>query len=265
MTDKPTGTTSAAWIERFSLGGRTALVTGASRGIGAEICRVFADAGADIVASARDTGALEEVADAVRRGGRRCTTIAAELHDPDEVARLADEALVAAGTVDILVNNAGIARVHPALETSLETWDEVMAVNLRAPFQLARALAPRMIAQRWGKVINISSQAAVVALDDHVAYSASKAALNAMTRGLMIEWARHNVQVNAICPTVILTPMGREVWAPGERTDTFLARTPAARFGEPIEVADMALYLASSASALVNGESLMIEGGFSAA
>ena len=252
------------WTRRFSLAGRTALVTGASRGIGEEICRVFADAGADIVASARDEAALESVAEAVREKGRRCTVIPAELHDPDAVERLAREALDAVGTVDILVNNAGIARVAPALETTLGTWDEVMAVNLRAPFQLARALAPRMIEQRWGKIVNVSSQAGVIAIEEHVAYSASKAAMNAMTRGLMIEWARHNVQVNAICPTVILTPMGREVWGPGEKSDAVLARSPVRRFGEPIEVADLALYLASPASALVNGESVMIEGGFSA-
>jgi len=264
MSGHDTPATAERWTTRFSLTGRTALVTGASRGIGAEICRVFADAGADIVASARDAEALGEVAEAVRAAGRRCTVIAAELHAPDEVERLATEALAAVGTVDILINNAGIARVAPALETGLDTWDEVMAVNLRAPFQLAKALAPGMIAQRWGKVINVSSQAGVVALEDHVAYSASKAALNAMTRGLMVEWARHNVQVNAICPTVIMTPMGRAVWGPGERTETFLARTPAGRFGEPVEVADLALYLASSASALINGEAVMIEGGFTA-
>jgi len=265
MTTDDSAPASGHWTARFSLAGRTALVTGASRGIGEEICRVFADAGADIVASARDRAALDTVAEAVRAKGRRCTVVPAELHDPDEVERLAREALEAVGTVDILVNNAGIARIAPALETTLERWDEVMAVNLRAPFQLAKALAPRMIEQRWGKVINVSSQAAVVAIDEHVAYSASKAALNAMTRGLMIEWARHNVQVNAICPTVIMTPMGREVWGPGEKSAAFLARTPVGRFGEPVEVADLALYLASSASALVNGESIMIEGGFSVA
>ena len=268
--DAATDTTDAtdalgALGARFSLAGRTALVTGASRGIGAEICAVFAEAGADIVASARDEAALDEVAARVRATGRRCTCVSAELAEPEAVARLADAALEAAGgTVDILVNNAGIARVAPALETTLEVWDEVMAVNVRAAFQLARALAPAMIAQRHGKIVNISSQAGTIGLDDHVAYSASKAAMDAMTRGLMVEWARHGVQVNAICPTVILTPMGREVWGPGPHTDAVLARMPCRRFGEPREVADLALYLASPASALVNGASVMIDGGFTA-
>jgi NAD(P)-dependent dehydrogenase (short-subunit alcohol dehydrogenase family) len=137
-----------------------------------------------------------------------------------------------------------------------------MAVNLRAPFLLAQALAPGMIAQRWGKIINISSQTGVIALDDHAAYAASKGGLNALTKSLAAEWARHNVQVNAICPTVILTPMGREVWGPPGKSAPMIAATPLRRFGEPVEVADLALYLASPAAELVNGAIVMIEGGY---
>ena len=119
-----------------------------------------------------------------------------------------------------------------------------------------------MIAQRWGKVINISSQAGVIALDDHAAYTASKGGLNALTKSLCAEWARHNVQVNAICPTVVMTPMGRQVWGKPEKGDPFRDATPARRFAEPVEVADAALYLASDASGMVNGALLMVEGGF---
>ena len=253
----------ARWIERFSLEGRTALVTGASRGIGFEICEGFADAGADIVATARDAAGLEAVADAVRARGRSCRVHACDLADPDAVDALAPEVLRHAN-VDILVNNAGVALVGPALELSLADWDRTMAVNVRAPFQLARAFAPGMIERGGGKIVNISSQAGVIGIEEHAAYSASKAALNALTRALMSEWARHGVQVNAICPTVILTAMGREVWGADEKSAPFIARTPAGRFGEQVEVADMALYLASPASGLVNGETLMLDGGFSA-
>lgn len=252
----------ANWIGRFSLEGRTALVTGASRGIGAEICAVFADAGADIVAVARDRSGLEETRRAVEGRGRRCHLLTCELADPHDVARLGEAALAACGTVDILVNNAGIARIAPALELTLDDWDATMAVNVRAPFVLARTLAPAMIAQRSGKIVNISSQTGVIALDDHAAYAASKGALNALTKSLMAEWARHNIQVNAICPTVVMTPMGRKVWGPREKSAPFLARTPLGRFGEPVEIADLALYLAGPASDLVNGELVMIEGGF---
>ncbi|MFK8080070.1 MAG: SDR family NAD(P)-dependent oxidoreductase [Granulosicoccus sp.] len=251
------------WIDRFSLTGKTALVTGASRGIGAEICRVFADAGADIVAVARDQQELEKVASQVVEYGRQCRIYPCDLSDPMAISDLCS-AVLKESRIDILVNNAGVALVDPALDATLADWDTTMAVNVRAPFQLAQLLAPGMIERRWGKIVNVSSQAGVIGLEDHTAYSASKAAMNAMTRGLMSEWARHNIQVNAICPTVILTDMGRTVWGKEEKGGPMLAKTPLGRFGEEVEVADMALYLASDASALVNGETLLLDGGFSA-
>ena len=251
------------WTKRFSLEGRTALVTGASKGLGAEICRVFADAGADIVATARDVAGLEETARAVADRRRKCLTLAGELANVDDVRRIGREALAAVGTIDILVNNAGLSHVEPALETTVENWDHTFAVNTRAPFLLAQALAPKMIAQRWGKIINISSQTGPLAIPDHAAYAASKGALNALTKSLTCEWARHNIQINAICPTVVMTPMGVRVWSSDEKSAPMLARIPAGRFGEPVEVADLALYLASPASGFVNGALMMIEGGYS--
>ena len=250
------------WQDRFSLKGRKALVTGASKGIGAEICAVFAEAGADIVALGRDEADLAATAEAVRAHGRRCLTLTAEMGSPTEPVTACERALAEWGTIDILVNSAGIANVAPAVDFSTEDWDRMMAVNLRAPFLTARTLAPAMIAQRWGKVINISSQTGVIALDDHAAYAASKGGLNALTKSLCAEWARHNVQVNAICPTVVMTPMGKKVWGKPEKGDPFRNATPARRFAEPVEVADAALYLASDASSMVNGALLMVEGGF---
>ena len=250
------------WQERFALTSRKALVTGASKGIGAEICAVFAEAGADIVAVARDRDGLEQVAAQVRTHGRQCLVIEAEMALPEAPAQAGRQALAEWGTIDILVNSAGVARVAPALDLTLAQWEETMAVNLRAPFLLAQALAPGMIAQGRGKIINISSQTGVIALDDHAAYATSKGGLNALTKSLCAEWARHNIQVNSICPTVVMTPMGREVWGPPEKGDPFRKATPARRFAEPVEVADAALYLASSASDMVNGALLMVEGGF---
>ena len=251
-----------SWQDRFSLKGRKALITGASKGIGAEIAAVFAEAGADIVALGRDEADLAATARTVRDHGRRCLTLVAEMASPTEPVAACERALSEWGTIDILVNSAGIALVAPALEFSTEDWDRLMAVNLRAPFLTARTLGPAMIAQRWGKVINISSQAGVIALDDHAAYTASKGGLNALTKSLCAEWARHNVQVNAICPTVVMTPMGRQVWGKPEKGDPFRDATPARRFAEPVEVANAALYLASDASGMVNGALLMVEGGF---
>lgn len=238
------------------------MVTGASKGIGAEIARVFADAGADIVAVARDPDGLAETCGAVRDLGRSCTTLTADLATAEGAVRAGTEALAAAGTIDILVNSAGIAHVAPALTHDIAAWDRVMALNLRAPFVLSQILAPGMIERRWGKIVMISSQAGVVAIEDHAAYASSKAGLNALTKSLCAEWARHNVQVNAICPTVIMTPMGREVWSDEAKAGPFREATPLRRFGEPVEVADAALYLASPAAELVNGTLLMIEGGF---
>lgn len=250
--------------DRFSIAGRKALITGASKGIGEEICKVFAEAGADIVAVARDGEGLRQVGEQVRGFGRRCLTIEAELGTREGPPMAAREALAAWGTIDILVNCAAIARIAPASQLSVEDWDATMAVNLRAPFLLSQALAPAMIAQRWGKIVNISSQTGVIALDDHAAYASSKGGLNALTKSLCAEWARHNVQVNAICPTIVMTPMGREVWGAAEKSDPMLKATPLRRFGEPVEIADMALYLASPAAELVNGAIMMIEGGYTA-
>lgn len=248
---------------RFSLDGRTALVTGASKGIGAEICRAFADAGADIVAVGRDRAGLTEVAERVTALGRECLVEVCDLEDPAAIDTMMT-GLANRARIDILVNNAGIALIEPAVSLSLADWDRTMAVNVRAPFQLAQHVAPGMIERGAGRIINVSSQAAVIAFEDHAAYSASKGALDALTRGLMSEWARHGIQINAICPTVILTAMGRKVWGADEKSRPMIERTPARRFGEEVEVADLALFLASPASGLINGESLMIDGGFSA-
>lgn len=251
------------WVERFSLAGRRALVTGASKGIGQEIAKVYADAGADVALIARDRAGLEETAEAVRAEGRKALIIEADLAEVEATRAAAAKALEAWSCIDILVNSAGVALTAPALELSIEDWERSMAINLRAPLLLSQALAPGMIAQRWGKIIMISSQTGVIAAPDHAAYATSKGGLNALTKSLMAEWAQHNIQVNAICPTVVLTLMGQEIWGPPEKGQPFIDKTPLGRFGQPIEVADLALYLASPASELMNGALVMLEGGFS--
>jgi len=255
----------AEWTRRFGLEGKAALVTGATKGIGLETCKVLADAGADIAAVGRDQAGLAEIKAAVEAKGRRCVAIAADMATVDGPAKAAKEALAAFGTVDILVNNAAIALIAPLLEATSDDWDATMAVNLRAPFLLAKALVPAMIKKGGGKIINISSQAGVIGQDSHAAYGASKGGLNTLTKVMCVEWAKHNVQVNTVCPTVILTPMGEEHWGKPERGDPMKAKIPAGRFGKPVEVADMVLYLASSASNLVNGQDMLIDGGYTAA
>jgi 2-deoxy-D-gluconate 3-dehydrogenase len=252
------------FTNRFNVSGKRAMVTGATKGIGLEICRVLADAGAHIAAVGRDRAGLDEVVRAVEASERRAVPIQADLATVEGAEAAAAAALAAFGTVDILVNNAGIALVEPLLHAKVADWDLTMAVNLRAPFIIARAVAPKMIEQKAGKIINISSQAGVVGLDDHGAYCASKGGLNMLTKVMTTEWAKHNIQINAVCPTVILTPMGEQVWGDPAKGDPMKAKIPAGRFGKPIEVADLVLFLASPASDLITGQDILIDGGFTA-
>jgi len=254
----------ADWIKRFSLTGKVALVTGATKGIGFDICKVLADAGADIAAVGRDQAGLDDVRSAVEALGRKCVTVTADLATTDGPITAAQEALKAFGTIDILVNSAGVALIEPMLGATIEDWDRTMAVNLRAPFLLAKELAPKMIAQRSGKIVNISSQAGVIAVDGHAAYCASKGGLNMLTKVMTCEWAKHNIQANAICPNIVLTPMGEQVWGDPAKSQPMLDKTPLGRFGKPQEVADLVLYLASPASDWVCGETILIDGGYTA-
>ena len=251
-------------LERFRVDGKRALVTGGSKGIGAETAFVLAQAGADVAIVGRDLPGLEETAARVRAVGRRCLMIEAELASADGPAAAAAAALATFGTVDILVNNAGISRLDPLRTLSAAAWDETMAVNLRAPYLLAQAIVGKMIEQNSGKIINVSSQAGVAALEGHGAYCAAKGGLNMLTKVMALEWGSHNIQVNAVCPTVILTPMGTTVWGDPVKAAPMLARIPLRRFGQPVEVADLILFLASSASNMITGEAILIDGGYTA-
>jgi 2-deoxy-D-gluconate 3-dehydrogenase len=251
-------------LDRFAVQGKRALVTGGSKGIGAEAAVVLAQAGADVAVVGRDRGGLQATAEQIIATGRKCIVIEADMRTAEGPQQAAEAALVAFGTVDILVNNAGIARIAPILESPLADWEETIAVNLRAPYLLAQALAPNMIAQGSGKIINVSSQAGVVAIEGHAAYAASKGGLNMLTKVMALEWGAHNIQVNAVAPTVILTPMGTRVWGDPVKAAPMLAKIPLRRFGQPVEVADLILFLASSASDLITGETILIDGGYTA-
>lgn len=237
------------------LSGLTALITGAAGGIGEAMAEGFAAAGARLaLVDIRDASEL-----AARLGpGHRAFTL--DLEDPEAIAARTAEIGEAMG-IDILVNNAGHGVIFPAEEPQVETWDRTMRINLRAPWLLAAAALPYLKASGRGRVINISSQAGVVALDEHAAYGASKAGLILLTKVQAFEWARHGVTANAIAPTVVETPMAAVGWS-GEKGVKARAEIPVGRFAKPREIAAAALYFASEDAAIVTGETLMVDGGF---
>jgi NAD(P)-dependent dehydrogenase (short-subunit alcohol dehydrogenase family) len=252
------------YISRFSIEGKRALVTGASKGLGAEIAAVLADAGADVAIVGRDSNGLDATRQVVEAKGRRCMAIEADLATVEGPRTAGARALEFFGTVDILVNNAGVFHRQNILEMTVEHWDETQAVNLRAPFLLAQAVVPGMIAQRSGKVINVSTVASVVGCDGHSAYSASKGGMNMLTRVMAAEWGPFNIQANAVAPAIVLTEMARKAWSDETKSGPVKARIPLRRFGEPVEIADLVLYLASPASDYICGQVLLIDGGYSA-
>ncbi len=241
----------------FDLTGRVAIVTGAAGGIGGAICRCFAEAGARVALFDRNP-AVTEAAAALgpdHRGFVGDVT--------DEAAIISGVAAVAAafGRIDILVNNAGMGTLHPAEAFPTADWDLTLAVNLRAPFLFAREAAKPMLAQGSGRVITIASQASVIGIEGHTAYSASKAGLIGMTNCMAIEWGPRGVTANCISPTVVETEMGKIGWS-GEKGVRARAEIPTRRFAQPDEIALAALYLASDAAAMVNGANLMFDGGY---
>jgi len=250
--------------ERFSLSGKIAVVTGASRGLGVTLCDVLSQAGADIVAVARDEALLAETQAIVSKNERRCLSIAADLLDATAADRVKARIEAEFGAATILVNNAGMSIPKTLVDQSVEEWDSILALNLRAPWLMARALAPGMIGAGGGKIINISSMASSVALTEHGPYVASKAGLNGLTKVMTAEWGPHNIQANAVCPTVVWTPMGERVWGIGDKLARFLEKIPSGRVATPEEVADLVLYLASPASGMVNGQEIFVDGGYTA-
>jgi NAD(P)-dependent dehydrogenase (short-subunit alcohol dehydrogenase family) len=249
---------------RFALRGRRALITGGSRGIGAAIACRLAAGGADVAIVGRDRCRLEVTRAAVEAEGRKCALIEGDLSTVGGARSVAESALAHAEHWDILVNNAGIATSQPLIEIDHEAWDLTLAVNVRAALVIAQRLVPPMLERRSGKVINVSSLGAFLGTPGLGAYAASKAALNQLTRTMAVEWGPFNVQVNAVCPTVILTDMGHGVWDDAARAserEEKERRIPAHRFGEPEDVADAVAYLASPASDFINGVSLPIDGG----
>jgi 2-deoxy-D-gluconate 3-dehydrogenase len=242
----------------FDYTGKVALVTGGAAGIGAAIAQAFAARGAKVAVVDRDP-ATPDVARALPHGGHFARV--ADITQPGEAGRAVTEAVGALGQLDILVNSAGIVRLAEAEAATDEDWDLTMAVNLRAPFLMARAAFPALCAAGAGRIVNLASQAATVALDRHLAYCTSKAGLLGMTKVLAFEWAAHGITVNAISPTVVETELGRKAWA-GEVGEAMKRKIPVGRFAQPEEIALAALFLASDGAGMITGANLVVDGGY---
>ena len=242
----------------FSLAGKTAIVTAAGGGIGKAIAECYVAAGANVALLGRGSSVHEAAA---LLPSEQAKGFIWDVQDFERIPAVLDEVVMHFGALDILVNNAGIAIREAAEAVTAEAWDETMNANLKSVFLLSQAVGRRFLQQGHGKIVNIASQAAVVALTNHLAYCTSKAALLALTKGLALEWGPKNIQVNAISPTVVLTEMGKLAWA-GEVGEAMKQKIPLRRFAEPEEIAAAAVFLASSAADMITGENLMIDGGY---
>jgi len=245
------------------LSGKVALVTGGTRGIGRAIATALAQSGAHVVVSSRKEPAVAQTVESLRDAGYSADGIACNVSRLDALQAMADRILAAHGGLDVLVNNAAANPVYgPAVETSPEAFAKIFDVNLRAPFELAKRFLPTMTARGGGSIINISSIGGVSPEPNLGIYSVSKAALLSLTQVLAREWGAQNVRVNAICPGLIKTDFSHALWGNERVLHHVLSNQPIPRMGAPEDVAGLALFLASSASAFCTGGTYMVDGGY---
>jgi NAD(P)-dependent dehydrogenase (short-subunit alcohol dehydrogenase family) len=249
----------------FTLSGRTALVTGAARGLGRAISLALAHAGADVALGLRDKKADCGLAAEIRALGRRTLALQMDMRKMKEIFEGVEETAKEFGRIDILVNNAGIAPENPAENVREEDFDATVAVNLKGTFFASQAAARVMIAQKSGTIINMSSQAGFAALPTESVYCMTKAGIAHLTKCLAVEWGKHGITVNAVAPTFIRTPGTESALAdPAFRADTIERIAALHRIGEPMEVAGAVVFLASRAASLITGETILIDGGWTA-
>ena len=248
----------------FDLDRKVPPVTGASRGIGNDLVLALAHAGARVVPAARRIEDLRGLMAKVEAGGGEALPVGLDVRDLASIDGAFERAVEGFGSVDILVNNAGLGTNHDAVDVTEEEWDELMDVNLKGLFFACRAAGRRMIEGGFGRIINMSSQAGSVGIPRHAAYSASKAGVEGLTRVLALEWAPHGVTVNAVAPTFVRTPGTAERLDDPEFLEGVLSNIPVGRVGTTTDVAGAVVYLASPAAALVNGTTLLVDGGWTA-
>lgn len=242
----------------FNITDKVAVVTGAASGIGKAMAELFSEKGAYVVL----LDIKEDIKDvAAKINPSRTLALQVDITKKENIEKVVAEIKKVYPKIDILANSAGVALLEKAEDLPEEYWDKTMELNLKGSFLMAQIIGREMITTGGGKIVNMASQASVIALDKHVAYCASKAAIVSMTQVLAMEWAPYNINVNAISPTVILTELGKKAWA-GQVGEDMKKLIPAGRFGYPEEVAACALFLVSDAASLITGENLIIDGGY---
>ena len=249
-------------FRKLDLDGRTAVVIGGTSGIGRAIAHGLAEAGADVVCSARRQEQVESTASEIESLGRRTIRCTSDVSDKASLESLLTECVSAFGKIDILVNSAGRTKREPTLDLDEETWAAILETNLTGTLRACQVFGRHMIENGYGRIINIASLSTFVSLFEVAAYSASKAAVASLTKSLAIEWARNGVSVNAIAPGVFRTALNEKLLDESDRGREFLTRTPMGRFGKVEELAGAAVFLASEAASFVTGEVLVVDGGF---
>ena len=250
---------------RFDLTSQVALVTGAARGLGRAISLALAQAGADVALGLRDINVAGDVGDEIRAMGRRVLPLQMDVREMQQIRAAIDAAVAYYGRLDILVNNAGVAPENPAEDVREEDFDLTLGVNLKGTFFASQLAGRVMIQQRHGRIINMSSQAGFAALPTESVYCMTKAAIAHLTKCLAVEWGQHNITVNAVAPTFIRTPGTESALAIAEcRADVVERIAALHRIGEPMEVAGAVVFLASPAASLITGETILIDGGWTA-
>jgi NAD(P)-dependent dehydrogenase (short-subunit alcohol dehydrogenase family) len=248
----------------FSLAGQVALITGASKGIGFGVAKALSHAGARLAVAARSSGDLESLVAEIQVEGGEAKAFPLDVSNLAEVKSCFRHVQEFFGRLDILVNNAGLGANHPAIDVTEVDWDEMMNVNLKGLFFCCQAAGRIMLEQRFGRIINMSSQAGMVGIRDHAVYCASKGAVNQLTRVLALEWSALGINVNAIAPTFIYTPGTAERLDDPAYLQRVVDRLPIGRVGTITDVAAAVIYLASPAGALVTGSVLIVDGGWTA-
>lgn len=250
--------------DMFTLNGKVALITGASRGIGEHLALALAEAGADVAVASRGVEGSREVAERIAALGRRAYVAQVDVSNVDSIKAMAEDVARHFGRIDVLVNNAGVNITKPALDVSEEDWDRVLDTNLKGTFFCCQAVGRIMVANGYGRIVNMASQMAVVGWNNRAAYCASKGGVSQITRVLAVEWAQKGVTVNAVAPTFIETAMTRKLLQDEEFRGEVLRRIPMGRLGQPSEVVGAVLYLASDAASLVTGHTMLVDGGWTA-